>query len=95
MQKYVPKPIDTSMINLSENIILLTELLAKNIHDNWALQRIYDGWTYGSVRDDKKKHHPCLIEYSDLPEQEKEYDRKTAVETIKLLISLGYEIRKK
>lgn len=50
---------------------------------------------YGETRDDENKLHPCLVEYEVLPEAEKEYDRKTAMETLKLIVKLGYEIKKK
>jgi hypothetical protein len=39
----------------------------------------------------KLKQHPSLVPYEQLPENEKEYDRKTALETVKTLISLGYK----
>lgn len=91
---YAPKAINTSQIDLSDEIIELTELLAKNAHDNWALQRINEGWTYGSERDDTNKKHPCLIPYEDLPDSEKEYDRKAAMETLKAIVALGYVIDK-
>jgi hypothetical protein len=53
-----------------------------------------EGWTYGPQRNDKAKKHPDLLPYSELPESEKEYDRKTAMETLKVIVGLGYEIRK-
>lgn len=53
-----------------------------------------DGWVFGSKRNDEKKEHPCLIEYDQLPESEKEYDRKAAMETLKAIIALGYRIEK-
>ena len=53
-----------------------------------------DGWTYGEKRDDDKKHHPCLIPYSELSEEEKAYDRSTSFETLKLIVKLGYKITK-
>src|SRR5690606_36912944 len=87
---YVPSPLDTSQIKLTDDILKLTDLLAKNAHDNWAQQRISQGWKYGPVRDDIKREHPCLIPYKDLPEPEKEFNRSTALETIKMLLSLGY-----
>lgn len=92
---YTPKPIDTSQVELPEDLVPLTEVLAESTHDNWSAQRIKDGWTYGSTRDDANKYHPCLLPYSDLPDSEKEYDRRTAIETIKTLLSLGYTITKK
>ena len=54
--------------------------------------RMDDGWTYGPVRDDAKKQHPCLVPYADLPESEKDYDRATAISTLKLICKMGYEI---
>ena len=93
MGKYIPQPIDTSQIILPNDIEQLTELLAKNTHDVWALQRIKDGWTYGAMRDDDKKQHPCLVEYTELPEEEKVYDRNTAKETLKLINAMGYELK--
>lgn len=92
---YTPKPVDTSHIELSQDLLELTEKIAENVHDVWATGRIREGWTYGESRDDSKKTTPCLVPYDELSESEKEYDRNTAVETIKLIISLGYEISKK
>ena len=89
---YKPKPIDTKNITLSNNILNLCETLAKNTHDVWAVGRIAEGWKYGKQRDDKNKKHPCLVPYEDLPESEKEYDRNTAMETLKVIVSLGYKI---
>lgn len=91
---YTPKPIDTSKIALPEELVELTEKIAENVHDVWAEGRIKQGWTYGEVRDDEKKHNPCLVPYRELPESEKEYDRNTAFETVKLILSLGFKITK-
>jgi hypothetical protein len=89
---YHPQPIDTSKVVLEREIAELTELLARNAHDNWARQRMSEGWRYGPKRDDGRKEHPCLVPYEQLPETEKEYDRKTAMETIKTIQALGYRI---
>ena len=91
---YEPNPIDTSKVKLPAEIAQLTELLAKNAHENWAKQRMGEGWRFGPKRDDRKKEHPCLVPYEQLPESEKEYDRKTAMETIKAIQALGYRITK-
>jgi ryanodine receptor 2 len=95
MKKYTPKPIDTSAIALPDDLAALTEKLAESTHDHWASQRLAEGWTYGEKRDDAAKTHPCLIPYRDLPESEKQYDRTTAMETLKAILALGYEIRGK
>lgn len=94
MSTYNPKPIDTSKIELSSDLLGLTEQIAENVHEVWSAGRIAEGWTYGEKRDDKQKQTPCLVPYSDLPESEKEYDRKTALNTLKLVIALGYRIEK-
>lgn len=91
---YVPQPIDTSDIQLPEELEALVEKMAKNVHEVWAETRIKQGWTYGPERDDKLKKHPCLIPYEELPEEEKEYDRGTSVGTLKLILKLGFRITK-
>lgn len=89
---YEPKPIDTSDVILSDDLLELTEKIAENVHDVWAAGRIEQGWTYGTERNDELKTTPCLIPYSELPDSEKEYDRNTTLETLKLIIKLGYKI---
>ena len=89
---YRPKPIDTSAVTLTPDLLQLTERLAANAHDVWAQRRMAEGWTYGPQRDDAAKKHPDLVPYDDLPESEKEYDRDSAMNTLKAIIALGYEI---
>ncbi len=91
---YKPNPIDTSKIELPEELIELTEKIAENVHDNWAISRIAAGWTYGETRNDEKKTTPCLVPYSELIDSEKEYDRVTAIQTLKMIVALGYKIEK-
>ena len=90
--EYKPNPIDTSDIVLPEELIELTEKIAENTHDVWAVGRIREGWTYGEKRDDTRKTSPCLVAYDELPDSEKEYDRNTSLEAIKLILKLGYKI---
>ena len=93
--KYIPLPIDTSDIELPEELSPLLEAMAKNVHEVWAQTRIDQGWQYGPERNDAEKRHPMLIPYEDLPEEEKVYDRNTSVETLKLILKLGFVIEKK
>lgn len=92
---YTPNPINTDHVVLNEELLQLVEKLAENVHDVWAASRIAEGWTYGPVRDDATKQTPCLVPYDRLPESEKDYDRNTAMGTLKLILSLGFEITKK
>lgn len=91
---YIPQPIDTTGVALPKELNDLAEEIAKNVHEVWSEGRMKEGWTYGEERDDAKKHHPCLVPYEDLTETEKEYDRNTSQETLKLIMKLGFKIVK-
>ena len=91
---YIPEPMDLSLVDLPESLIQLSERIAENVHEVWAKARIDEGWTYAEKRDDIHKKHPCLVPYDELPEEEKEYDRNTAMNTIKMVKKLGFRIEK-
>ncbi len=91
-ETYTPQPIGTKDVVLPEELNLLVEQMAKNVHEVWAETRIAQGWTYGSVRNDAEKKHPCLVSYEDLPEEEKVYDRNTSIETLKFILKAGFDI---
>ena len=92
MQNYKPIPIDTQDVILSPEVLDKIEIIAKNTHEVWSLNRIKDGWSYGEVRDDNKKQTPCLVPYDFLPNSEKDYDRKITIEVLKSIIKLGFDI---
>jgi predicted CoA-binding protein len=92
---YIPAPVDTTDVQLPEELMALAEAISKNVHEVWAQNRIKEGWTYGPVRDDAKRQTPCLVPYEQLPEEEKAYDRNTAFGTLKFIVSQGFEIIKK
>lgn len=89
---YTPQPVDTSEVRLPAELDELVEKIAKNVHEVWAQSRIEQGWTYGEERNDELKHHPCLVPYEELPEIEKDYDRDTALGTLKLICKFGFKI---
>lgn len=95
MKTYIPKPIDLSDVELAEELNELREAIAENAHDVWAAERQAQGWTYGPQRDDQKKETPCMVAYSQLPDSEKKFDREMAMNTLKLLSKLGYDIVKR
>lgn len=90
--RYDPQPIDTSDVIVSDEIAALSEKLAENTHDVWARGRLDEGWTYGKTLDRDKKTHPLLVPYGELTESEKDYDRRTSLETLKVLQKLGFDI---
>ena len=89
---YDPKPIDTSDIVLPAELLSLTEKIAANVHDVWAQGRIAEGWKFGTTKNVEQKTTPLLVPYDELPESEKEYDRNTALETLKMIVKIGYNI---
>lgn len=89
---YTPQPINTASVTLPPELLQLQEKLAENAHEVWSAGRLADGWTFGAKRDDALKQHPCLIPYGELPEKEKDYDRRAAIETLKAILALGYRI---
>lgn len=95
MEKYTPTPVNTDDIILPDDLDALKEKMAENVHEIWAQARMQQGWTYGPERNDTLKQHPCLVPYQLLPDEEKEYDRMTAIATLKLILKLGYTISKK
>lgn len=92
---YHPTPIDLTGVQLSEDLMKLGEELAENAHDVWALERQSEGWTYGPKRDDHKLQTPDMIPYAQLPDTEKQYDRLMALDTIRFVMKLGFEIVKR
>jgi hypothetical protein len=92
---YNPQTIDTSRVRLSADLEELVERLARNNHDHWAQKRFAQGWRYGAERHDGRKEHPDLVPYQQLPDGEKEFDRKTVIEALKAIMALGYEIKKR
>lgn len=88
---YIPSPQNTSSIN-TKPFESLVELLSANCHDLWAMGRINSGWKWGRGRDDNLRLHPNLIPYSLLSSTEKDYDRRTAIETLKTIYLLQFQI---
>ena len=91
---YIPAPIDVSDIQLPSELCELAEIIAKNVHEVWAAGRLAEGWKYGSERNDMLRTHPGLVPYEELSETEKDYDRRTAMETLKLIQKIGFGIKK-
>nr|XP_015218325.1 PREDICTED: ryanodine receptor 2 isoform X6 [Lepisosteus oculatus] len=89
---FTPTPVDTSQIVLPPHLERIREKLAENIHELWVMNKIELGWTYGTVRDDNKRQHPCLVEFSKLPEQERNYNLQMSLETLKTLLALGCHV---
>jgi len=89
---YEPKSLDLTNVQISADLVNLVEQLAEITHDNWVRQRLADGWRQGQRRNDLQKEHPGIVPYDDLPESEKEYDRKISLGVVQAMIALGYRV---
>ena len=89
---YEPSPITLDDVELSDDLTELQEAIAENAHEIWAKARTDQGWTYGPERNDQKKETPDMVPYCNLPESEKLYDREMAMQTLKLVKKLGFDI---
>ncbi len=92
---YEPYPICLDDVSLDGNLTELQEAIAENAYEIWAKARTDKGWTYGPERNDQKKETPDMVPYCNLPESEKLYDREMAMQTLKLVKKLGFEIKRK
>ena len=86
---FVPHPVETKDINLPQFIESVVDKLAENIHEIWAMNKINAQWSYGEMRDDMNKRHPCLTSFERLPISEKKYDTNLALQTLKTIMALG------
>ena len=59
MKTYTPSPLNAENITLPDNLTELTEAMARNVHEVWALGRVKEGWKYGETRNDTSR--TCTI----------------------------------
>ncbi len=91
---YNPQPINVDDAELSPELLELGEAIAENAHEIWAVKRKTEGWNWGPERNDNLLQTPVMVPYSNLPEEEKDYDREMAMQTLKLVRKMGYRIVK-
>lgn len=94
--EYIPHPIDVSQVELDEELLDLTEVIAENAHEVWAERRRTDGYIYGEQNNSDPDKGPLtnmdLVPYAELSEKEKDMDRDMALTTIRLVKKLGFNI---
>jgi hypothetical protein len=67
------------------------ERLALAEHLGWCAERRANGWSYDPVRDDTLKHHPLLVDWSDLSEASKDKDRSSVRAIPDRLVAVGFK----
>ncbi|MCP9259463.1 Ryanodine receptor 44F [Dirofilaria immitis] len=91
-EPFVPVLVDISNVVLPEFAMEIHEKLAENLHELWAMRKIELGWSYGEVRDQKTRRHPCLTSFQQLPQNEKTYNINLAIDTMKTIEALRYHM---
>uniref|UniRef100_A0A665VDB3 Ryanodine receptor 2b (cardiac) n=1 Tax=Echeneis naucrates TaxID=173247 RepID=A0A665VDB3_ECHNA len=89
---FTPMPVDINKVEFPTRLEDIREKMAENIHELWALEKIDLGWTHGLVRDESKRHDPCLVEFSKLTEKERKRNLQAAQDTLRTLLALGFHI---
>ncbi|KAM4598949.1 ryanodine receptor 2 [Fundulus diaphanus] len=89
---FTPTPVDINKVVLPPQLEDIREKLAENLHELWVKDRMDLGWTSGPVKNEGKLHDPCLVEFSKLPEQERNQNLQMAEDTLKTLLALGFHI---
>jgi hypothetical protein len=68
------------------------ERLAIAEHRRWMAERRRAGWRYAAVRDNRRRHHPLLVKWEKLSEQEREKDRDAVRNIPEVLARVGLRV---
>lgn len=77
---------------IREYLSLHLDLLAEAEHDGWVKDKKDNDWSYGEKRNDKKKRHPCLKPFVQLPVVEQNKNREAVLRYVDLADLIGYKI---
>ncbi|KKD04273.1 hypothetical protein TN53_30835 [Streptomyces sp. WM6386] len=92
-QPWTPPPTGTADVKVPDSLHALIEILAEEAHDNWARQRLSEGWRYGRRLSRRGKTHPLLVPYRELTHEQQEADRVVAMGSVKVILRHGYTLQ--
>lgn len=71
---YNPQPINTSVVQLNNDLNNIVQQFSEHYHDAWASRKLENGWMHGESYSgwDGNKTHPRLKPYSMLNDYERE-----------------------
>lgn len=54
-------------------------------HEAWLAEKEANGWTYGEIKDEAKKSHPCMVPFAELSpsQQAKDHLFKGVVDSLR------------
>eukprot|EP00002_Diphylleia_rotans_P021884 TRINITY_DN4267_c0_g1_i9.p1 TRINITY_DN4267_c0_g1~~TRINITY_DN4267_c0_g1_i9.p1 ORF type:complete len:884 (-),score=164.05 TRINITY_DN4267_c0_g1_i9:265-2916(-) len=91
---YVLKIVDTSAAPLDQTILELSDIIAENVHNEWAKKRLEEGLIYAPEGSKVPNSSPFLLPYFMMTKKEREADQRTALETLRIIAVHGYRIHK-
>uniref|UniRef100_A0A336KLC6 CSON012070 protein n=1 Tax=Culicoides sonorensis TaxID=179676 RepID=A0A336KLC6_CULSO len=90
--QYNPQPINTTTVNLNNDLNNIVQKFSEHYHDAWAGRKLEYGWTYGDSWSDTNKTHPRLKPYNMLSDYERERYKEPIRESLKALLSIGWTV---
>lgn len=67
------------------------EATPEDSHKEWCNSKLNEGWVYGEKKNPELKTHPCLVQYRDLPVEQRVKDYLFS-EVVKTLSNIWREI---
>jgi RyR domain len=58
---------DTQDLTIASVRMIRDGSTEEDIHKAWVVRKTELGWVYGTAKDQKKKTHPCIVEWDSLP----------------------------
>ena len=89
-----PDQMADSAGEIAARIAPLREALARAEHESWSIDRMLNGWSAGSPRDNARRVHPNLVPYDNLSDYEKDLDR-WQVDQLPEIVALRSQRREK
>ncbi|XP_072162212.1 ryanodine receptor isoform X2 [Bemisia tabaci] len=89
---YNPQPINTSSVQLNNDLNTIVQKFSEHYHDAWANRKLENGWVYGEQYSDSQKVHPRLKPYAMLNDYEKERYKEPVRESLKALLAIGWTV---
>ncbi|KAH1010100.1 hypothetical protein HUJ05_004454 [Dendroctonus ponderosae] len=91
---YNPQPINTSSVQLNNDLNNIVQQFSEHYHDAWGSRKLENGWRHGETYSgwDGNKTHPRLKPYSTLSDYERERYKEPVRESLKALLALGWSV---
>ncbi|XP_075211293.1 ryanodine receptor [Lycorma delicatula] len=89
---YNPQPINTTSVQLDNDLNSIVQKFSEHYHDAWASRKLENSWVYGEQWNDQQKSHPRLKPYNMLNDYERERYKEPVRESLKALLAIGWTV---